>query len=94
MKFGQLKALFSSLMRKNLDKTDRIGETDFGNPEGTNDVGPATVVGLLKGATAVRAQSTVDGARRRLQAAPTQPLALGDVRHTVTLLNSIQWLLN
>lgn len=49
-------------------------------------MGPAGVVRLLEGAPLVGTQGAVHGATRRLQAAATQPLALGDVRHAVALL--------
>lgn len=47
---------------------------------------PASVVCLLESPPLVGTQSAVHGSTRRLQAAPTQPLALRDVRHAVALL--------
>ena len=65
---------------------DGVREADLGDPECAHDVRPAAVVRLLERAALVRTEAAVDGARRRLEAAAAQPLALGDVRHAVALL--------
>ena len=65
---------------------DRVGEVDFGYPDGADHVRPLAAVGLLERAVPVRAEETVDGGRWRLDAAPAQPLTFGYVGHAVALL--------
>lgn len=67
-------------------QTHSVGKAHFRYPHGTHDMGPAAVVGLLEGAALVGTQSTVHGPGGRLQAPATQPLALGDVWHSIALL--------
>lgn len=47
---------------------------------------PAGIIRLFKSTAFVGAERTVHSSGRRLQAAPTQPLALWDVGNSVTLL--------
>lgn len=67
-------------------QTHSVGKAHFRYPHGTHDMGPAAVVGLLEGAALVGTQSTVHSAGGGLQAPATQPLALGDVWHSIALL--------
>ena len=65
---------------------DGVGEPDFRNPQGAHDVRPRGVVRLFKRAAFVGTKHALDGAGRRLKATSTQPLTLGNIRNTITVL--------
>ena len=65
---------------------DRVGKLDLRDPERAHHVGPPPLHRLLEGPAFARAQDAVDGPGRGLEAAPAEPLALGDVRHPVAFL--------
>lgn len=64
----------------------RVGETNLWDPYGTDNMGPTAITCLFEGTSSVGTEHTVNGTGGGLQAAAAQPLALGNVGHTVTLL--------
>lgn len=67
-------------------KEHRVGKANFWDPYGTDNMGPTPITCLFEGTSSVGTENTVYRAGGGLQAAAAQPLALGDVGHTVTLL--------
>lgn len=63
-----------------------ISESDFWDPEGTENMRPHAAVRLLHGAVRHRAKNAADRASRRRLTPTAEPLALGDVRYSVALL--------
>jgi len=63
-----------------------IGKVNFWDPNSAKHMRPQTSISLLKGTVGVRAQYALDRRRGRLDAAATQPLALGYVGHAIALL--------
>ena len=41
-----------------------VGKSDFGNPKATYHVSPTAIIGLFKGPSTIRTQTTFHGSRR------------------------------